>query len=248
MKNLFYLLCLIAISSCGKTDGVKIENTSRNSNCELGLTHQEIANIGIVHNVKIKELFENFDFKDQNYAEQIENRLKAVFDNISEHDLDKSINDYNLYFENTSFSNIINSGLTMNYFNEIHASIDEALSIIDLNLELNDIYSRADLNLVCIDREAVLIAIEVARNSSLLWFPVEMGGEGFLHETVRSESRGPTWWKKLVRNDLGGATFAVFRLGGALALGAVPGTNVAIGGAIAVSAVGASAMGALWDD
>jgi hypothetical protein len=44
--------------------------------------------------------------------------------------------------------------------------------------------------------------------------------------------------RKTVINDVAVATWAVLELSGSLALGAVPGTNAAIGGAIASAAVG----------
>jgi hypothetical protein len=249
MNKLKFLLVTLAITvtvlviySCSKDTNQNTFLINNELHCGIGLSENDISQIGTNHNLWLISVRNNIDFSAENLRLELSSKMMQLDNGLSENDKTNVINIYeNCFDSGNNLSLVISNPNTLSLYNQIITQLELSSNIADLNRRLDSLTNIVSYSSSCLDKEALLVGIEVCKKSALLWFPREMGGMELIINV------GARWdWKKFVRNDLAGATYAVFELGGAIALGAVPGTNAAIGAAIASAAVGGSLMGSLF--
>jgi hypothetical protein len=233
------LFVLVFVPSCTEID----QNVEKNQiQCGFGLSINEMKEIGINHNIWLTYVRNQVNYSAPNLTDELASKMNLIPNNLSNNQKDQVVQMYQTCFNsNNNLASKITNSYTLSLYNEILNQLELSNNILDLNQRLDNLSEIVINTTTCMDKEALIVGIEVCRNSALLWFPREMGGMELVKDI------GSRWdWRKFVRNDVAGATWAVFELGGAIALGGVPGTNAAIGGAIASAAVGGSLMGELF--
>lgn len=139
------------------------------------------------------------------------------------------------------------------FVSEILSEIDHAGSLQEMQQKLQQIEARANLSLHNIDLDIVMGTLEITKSSAYLWAPESEGGYDLYTITFgaapvsngRVVESGCCWWKRAVKGDAVASASYFLRLGGGLAFGAVPGTNMAILGGWGVSAAIGSGIAAL---
>jgi len=233
------IVLLFTISSCSIDDQNLKENKTH---CGFGFSISEMKEIGVNHNIWLMQVINKIDYSSLNLSDELASKMNLIPNNLTQDQKNHVVQMYQACFSsNNNLSAKITNSNTLLLYNEIINQLELSLNIEDLNSRLDNLSVIVLNNTACLDKEALIIGIEVCRNSALLWFPRQMGGMELI-KNIGSRFD----WRKHVRNDIAGATFGVFELGGAIAFGAVPGTNAIIGGYIASAAIGGSCMGALF--
>jgi hypothetical protein len=124
------------------------------------------------------------------------------------------------------------------FVNEILSEIDHASTLQEMQQKLQGIEARANVSLHNIDLDIVMGTLEITKSSAYLWAPESEGGYDLYTRTFgvapvsisngRVVESGCCWWKRAIKGDAVASASYFLRLGGGLAFGAVPGTNVAI--------------------
>jgi len=224
-KNLSFLVSLsfvfLLLTSCGKEN---IEEAKKPIPCaEFSTT--EIASVGITHNDFLTSVWTNFDCDAPDHNQELINQFYAV-----------SKNEYNLSSQEVAdMIEVASSSTTFNIAN-YSSSFTNYPVVSSLYKNLFDaIYNSSNLNAL----NSALDCISVTRNSGYHWSPTITGGAGTPFSPCdRAQGR---FWGEIIAADAAGAASAFMTYGAGLA---VPGTNAAIAGIIAISAGMGSAYAA----
>jgi len=244
----------MTFTACKKEDTILPPNdnlTIYNSNCTLSFSEQNIADIGLVHNKLILDLFENYNFSASDRLFELKNQFILMHPELPPFVVDFLISNatktYNQGFNVNviEFSNL--QLVSMNY-NKLHNLIDTSSSIINLNIGLDLLKIQTISSLSCVDRYFLLTCIEVARKSAVLWTPINQGGQGLLSKIYGKFNSFPPditrahpCWKLVIAADITGAAGGFMAMG--IGLG-IPGTNVGVACLIGYEAGYGSAMAA----
>jgi hypothetical protein len=236
MRNVLILLLITigVFQSC--SDSSIIENQS---NKAIGLTTFDIEFIGKKHNEWLDVISKNLErYNSKLEIKYLDSELLKLNNGLNDEYKKWSANSYiKAHKNNYDIMKIQNNHQVKIAFDDLNQILTSSASIQELDFKLSKFDKKIKSQFEGLEQEALLVGSKVCSYSAKYW-KTESTINGL-------ELR---WdWRKVTRNDLAGATWAVFELGGAMVLGATPGTNIAIGGAIASAAVGGSIMGAFFD-
>ncbi len=139
------------------------------------------------------------------------------------------------------------------FVHEILSEIDNSITLQEMQQKLLSIETRVGNSLTGADLDIVLGTLEIAKSSAYLWAPESEGGYDLYTKTFgarpiidgRVVESACCWWKRAIKGDVVASASYFGRLGGAIALGAAPGTNAVILGGWGISAAIGSGLGAL---
>jgi hypothetical protein len=238
-------------------DTSTLDNTSE-IEC-IGFTNEELATVGTLHNQYVTEVYQKVDFLNCNdcsgevievFAE-IELDLTGV-DKSKEELIEEAKVLYQdleaIQFDLRNWTDHQFSSEAFVHLTTIMAEMDAMESydafVADM-IQLQTVVD-SDGSLTCFDVELLTGTIEVAKNSAFLWLPRNLGGLDYYSISHPNQAQ-PRWnWGKSLRADVASSAGYFLRLGGAAALGVVPGTNAVILGGWAFTAGFASALGGLF--
>lgn len=239
MKKSYFLVLFVSLLFTQCTDDDKgavnqLPITFRS--CIYNFSSQEIAGVGNLHNVFLDEILSeaNCEAVDmvaeyRSIAADIlerEELSSAVSEWILDHDSEFDITDYTTEFE--EYSEV------EGFYNDIIVAIGSAEDYDDLSYALNLIRGDAYFELDCVDETFILSCISVANKSAYYWFPVALGGLG---NEGCGTPMGLRWWERVIVGDVAGLAtgFMALGIGGMIGM-AIPGSNAAILGGLALSA------------
>lgn len=121
-------------------------------------------------------------------------------------------------------------------------------SLKNLNESLDLILVAAANNVDCVEYDAPLGSIQIAKSSAILWSPIEQGGLGFYEEIygAQNEKAISEWLKRTVKADASSSMTYMLGVGiaGAISTAAISPTGAIFLGGWALSAGLGSAVGA----
>lgn len=257
--KLFFVLFfgILAITSWDE-DTMNLDNTTQ-IDC-IGLSKEELASVGILHNQYVTEVYQKVNFL------RCDDCSDEVIDAFSEIEIDltgvdKSKEDLieeakvlfqdlkAIQFDLRNWTDHKFSSEAFVHLTTIMEEIDAVENYDDFvadMIQLQDIVD-SDGSLTCFDVELLTGTIEVAKNSAFLWFPKDQGGLDFYSICQEGKVKPRKWsWRNALKADT--AAYAVYfeSMGVGLAIGLItPGTNAAILGMWGLSAGMSSALGGL---
>lgn len=221
----------------------------------LAITMSDAQRIANQHNQLIIEIIDNEEINDSPEV-FMEKSFRKHIPNLDENQiieiLDYSRNKTDLF----SLDCRLYTTEMEKYYSQIFEIINsnELVSVLSKNKELDQLLLASQNELLGNDIALMQVSILLAKNSILLWAPINEGGLGY-HDKLKSkyqkylDANGidvlyPRKGTAVAAGDVAGVTGAVGWLGVASAFGAVPGANAAILGGIAWAGAWASTVAA----
>ncbi len=174
IKPLFFVFLAIMLFTCEKKEYAEI---LQRPNQRL-LSEKEIREIGLRHNLYLEQLFSDFDWSAEFPIKELERRLIQV-SKVNNIDIDPS--------QTIEYFASCDNACALNQFSfDARPYIDKGIEIVRSSGEVSKIVENLDL----LQKEAkiklektddlnqVLVSLEVFKNSSEFWFPIEQGGNG----------------------------------------------------------------------
>lgn len=212
------------------TENTSIVNKSV-SNQRL-LNDEQVKLVGEKHNQVLTQVFSNYDFNTNDRVYEIRAQFEKV--DLNGHIINWNSKDYGNIENNLNF---LRNNLSENAFSIIEQGMSEAENLENFDSFSNKLESlnlKARKELVGIELDTVLIALNVLENSAKLWLPIEEGGNGIgygfmekynsLYNTEINNRRSP---RQMIRTALAadGLSAAGGFLVGAFVIGATAGTG-----------------------
>lgn len=240
MKKVIFsgIFSLLFIFSCQKeVQNLQNARLSTEDIELLGQNHKEYLTLG-------------YDFIQSNSPEGIASGFLDFAPDTDKKDLEKI-----LYLSEEKFliekhEDRFNNPITVEIYNSIiELSNSEITTLSSFKNDLKNLKSLAISNLNGLDKDFILLSIEVAENSASLLLPKSKGGQGLQEEIINTlypreiaRPRGDCA-DSIIAGAVGGAA-GVF-LGWGSTLIAIPGTNAAVGAAVVWGAAYGAFMGAV---
>ena len=229
-NKLLVLLIVFSFLSCNSQEEVENINDktlSLKKTQNINLSNSQIVEIGDLHNEYLDKLLQ------PNTRIGIQESLMANFDSI----LNSSIKDTKIknnilnLVNDPSFGSIsfleknLDEQLALDYINQIIATIELDLNYENLSLQLDVIKDVVNKDSNLINKNVVLVMIEVSKKSSYYWLPTSEGGSGKGEAILGDMNKGSRVEIK-IRNVVAadGTSAAGACIGGAIAIAASGGT------------------------
>ena len=236
--------------SCSK------ENIIRENSISLDL--KEIESVGILHNEYVSKVYSSVDFtKCSNCEERILQEFSSLNFDITGLPTSKeelisaaftlynSQRNHNFNLKSWNPEMLGEQGFEL--YENIGKTIEEANSVEELISTIEGIQVSLKGKVNQQEYEILMVSMEVAKNSYMLWAPRSIGGLDYYSIPRKHRLSSRRWsWKNAVASDVGAAAGYFFSLAGVLAVtSAAPPANAAIAVGIAISSGVASALGGI---